>query len=333
MLKSYFILIFVLPLLTLSLTNCKEKAKNPIIYPLGTFPDTVVNLQSVNSQYDDYNLDINQIVANAPIIFSSNRKSAGSQFDLEQADISFLFDQTNGHFEVKVAITNDAFLSRLIQSATTQGDDLGPYRFFSSVDGYEYLVLSSRNAQGNLDLYYLKNRPVYGSGIPNVEAPVPVNLFNSSSDDAYFCFDTEQDSAYYSSDRNGDFDIYLQKKPIVTEVDDWFNQGFASSIKPDSINSPSQDKCPQIYKKIMVFTSDRPGGLGGFDLYYSILKKGKWSSPVNMGPGINTSSDEYRPVIGYHPDFTNIFMMFSSNRTGGKGGFDLYFTGFQFPKN
>ena len=77
----------------------------------------------------------------------------------------------------------------------------------------------------------------------------------------------------------------------------------------------------------MIFTSNRPGGYGGYDLYYSVFKNGKWSSPVNFGPDINTSSDEYRPVIGYHPDFTNKFMIFSSNRPGGKGGFDLYFTG------
>ena len=80
----------------------------------------------------------------------------------------------------------------------------------------------------------------------------------------------------------------------------------------------------------MVFASNRPGGLGGYDLYYSILKNGKWGSPVNLGPRINTSSDEYRPVIGSYPEFTNKYLMFSSNRPGGKGGFDLYFTGVDF---
>ena len=64
----------------------------------------------------------------------------------------------------------------------------------------------------------------------------------------------------------------------------------------------------------MVFTSNRPGGFGGYDLYYSVFKNGKWSSPVNFGPRINTASDEYRPLIGYHPDFTNIYMIFSSDR-------------------
>jgi hypothetical protein len=82
----------------------------------------------------------------------------------------------------------------------------------------------------------------------------------------------------------------------------------------------------------MVFASDRPGGLGGYDLYYSLFRNSKWSSPVNFGPKINTSADEFRPLVGFRPDFVNNFIIFSSNREGGKGGFDLYFTGFDFTK-
>ena len=48
------------------------------------------------------------------------------------------------------------------------------------------------------------------------------------------------------------------------------------------------------------------------------------------GRNINTSSNEYSPVIGFHPDFTNKYMIFSSDRPGGKGGYDLYFTGVDF---
>jgi hypothetical protein len=46
-----------------------------------------------------------------------------------------------------------------------------------------------------------------------------------------------------------------------------------------------------------------------------------------MGPEINSSYNEYRPVIGRDLLFENPFMVFSSDRPGGKGGFDLYFTG------
>jgi hypothetical protein len=54
---------------------------------------------------------------------------------------------------------------------------------------------------------------------------------------------------------------------------------------------------------------------------------GKWTKPVNFGPSINTSYDEYRPVIKTVTGFTNDFLIFSSNRPGGKGGFDLYYVG------
>ena len=234
---------------------------------------------------------------------------------------------------MQTRLTNDPFIAKLINAAQTPGNDFGPYRLFSSIDGFDYMVLSSVNPQGNLDLYYLKNRPVFGATLPVIEGPTPVNLFNTTSNDAYLCFDTNMDSAYFTSDINGNFDIFLHKRPVDMEISTWFNLEYATSTLVDSVSSAGNDKCPMVFRKVMIFASDRPGGLGGFDLYYSIFKKGNWSSPVNLGPGINTSSDEYRPVIGYDPDFKNYFLMFSSYRPGGKGGFDLYFTGIEFLRN
>lgn len=77
----------------------------------------------------------------------------------------------------------------------------------------------------------------------------------------------------------------------------------------------------------MVFTSNRPGGYGGYDLYYSKYKEGKWQSPVNFGNRINTKYDEFRPIVRLEDEFKNDFMLFSSNRPEGKGGFDLYYVG------
>ena len=311
-------------------TGCK-KAENHIKYPLGTFPDSVINIADINSAYDDYNLALYQIGRTMPIIFSSNRESSGGQFDLVQASISYLFDQTSGVFGFGSQMTTDPFLDKLIGKAKTTGNDFGPYRLFSTVDGFEYLLLSSVNQAGNLDFYYLKNEPVSGSDLPAVSGPFPIKLMNTDSDDAYICFNFGQDTAYFSSGKDGKFDIFYLNKPADKDLTSWFNLDYALPVKEDNINSPDDDRCPFIYKNIMVFTSNRSGGLGGYDLYYSILKGGKWSSPVNFGPRINTASDEFRPVIGYDPDFTNKFLMFSSNRPGGKGGYDLYFTGFDIP--
>ena len=316
-------------IILISSTTCK-KTENPIKFPKGTFPDSIINISGINSVYDDYNMDIYVISAANPLVFSSNRGSGGGQFDLVYGTLSYLFSQETGDFILNGEMTNDAFLAKLVLKVNTSGNDFGPYRLYSPLDGYEYLIVSSVNTNGNLDFYYTKNRPYFGTTIPEVSGTYPVSLLNSGSDDAYICFDTNQDSAYFSTSRDGNFDIFLHKRPAETNLDTWFNLDFSSSSRVDSINSTSEDKCPLILGKIMVFTSNRPGGMGGYDLYYSVFRKEKWSSPVNFGPGINTSSDEYRPVLGGHDDFTNLLMIFSSNRPGGKGGFDLYFTGVEF---
>lgn len=323
MISAFFVII--------GLSGCLKK-ESPIPFPTGTFPDSVFNLAGINSTYDDYNLDIHQINGSYSFIFSSNRGSSGGQFDLVQGVISIAFSQTTGEFGVNSEMGNDAFFTKLINKANTTGNDFGPMTLYSSVDGYEYLLLSSVNIAGNLDFYYFKNRPVYGTNLPDILGPFPIKLLNTIADDAYISFDSNQDSVYFSSNSGGNFDIFLQKKPSETAIDTWFNLNYSASTSVDSINSSYEDKCPLIYKKVMVFASNRPGGMGGYDLYYSIFRKEKWSAPTNFGSRINTSSDEYRPIIGYHPGFTNQFMMFSSNRPGGKGGFDLYFTGVEFPK-
>ena len=70
-----------------------------------------------------------------------------------------------------------------------------------------------------------------------------------------------------------------------------------------------------------IFSSDRPGGFGGRDLYRIIkLPDGKWSKPQNMGPTINTPYEEDAPFISI--DNKNIY--FSSNCEKSMGGFDIY---------
>jgi len=303
--------------------GCK-KSENPVEHLLGSFPDTVINLSGINSSGDDYNMNLPQLHGAIPVIFSSNRGSPDGQFDLVQGLITFTFDQTNGNFSVNSEMAGNPFYNSIFSKTNTPEDEFGPYSFFSSVDGYGYFIYSTVNNEGNLDFYYLKHLPYFGSALPSINGPFPLTLLNTSSDDAYICFGTSQDTIYFSSDRDGSFRIYRHARPPGTTPEAWYNLNHAPSVLIGSLTSEGETKCPYVHRSIMVFASNRPGGYGGYDLYYSLFSGGNWSSPVNFGPEINTSSDEYRPVLGTSQDFTNHFMIFSSDRPGGKGGFDLF---------
>lgn len=318
-------------LLYLLLGSCNKGNDDPVRFKKGFFPDSVLTLTDLNSTFDDYNMALPQLSAGGNLVFSSNRTSQGGRFDIVQGGFAYLFNQIDGSFNLQTSITDDPFIRALLNKINTEGDDFGPYRFFSKDDGHEYMVVSSANNEGNLDLRYIRNMPQYGSSLPQVEGPFPVSRLNTGANDAYFCLDLNQDTAYLCSDRNGNFDIFLSQR-TGDDFLAWFDQPFMASVAADSINSSADDKCPYVHKNVMVFASDRPGGQGGLDLYYSVMRKGKWSAPKNFGPGINTASNEYRPVIGTETDFTNFLMIFSSDRPGGKGGYDLYMTGVEFER-
>lgn len=75
-------------------------------------------------------------------------------------------------------------------------------------------------------------------------------------------------------------------------------------------------------KRALYFAARDPSGFGGSDLFVSYLQpNGKWGTPLNMGPDINTSADESCPFI--HAD--NQTLYFTSKGHPGYGDADLYF--------
>jgi outer membrane protein OmpA-like peptidoglycan-associated protein/tetratricopeptide (TPR) repeat protein len=71
------------------------------------------------------------------------------------------------------------------------------------------------------------------------------------------------------------------------------------------------------------FVSDRPGGLGGSDIYRMVkFPDGTWSPPMNLGPNINTPYDEEAPFMS----IDNKTLYFSSNGPNSMGDFDVFVT-------
>lgn len=70
--------------------------------------------------------------------------------------------------------------------------------------------------------------------------------------------------------------------------------------------------------KKLFFASDMPGGFGGMDIYVCYWENNKWSTPKNLGKGINTSGEEVFPY------YRNGELYFSSNGWPGYGGLDIF---------
>jgi outer membrane protein OmpA-like peptidoglycan-associated protein len=73
----------------------------------------------------------------------------------------------------------------------------------------------------------------------------------------------------------------------------------------------------------LFFASDKPGGSGGYDLYYCQWKSDYWNKPVNLGPVINTAGNESYPFINPSGD-----LFFSSDGHPGLGGMDIFYSQF-----
>ena len=106
-----------------------------------------------------------------------------------------------------------------------------------------------------------------------------------------------------------------------------FTDGQWSTMKKlnENINTSYWESHASISKdgNTLYFTSNRPGGFGGLDIYYSKRdSKGDWGPAVNMGPVINTPYNEETPFIT--EDGRTIY--FSSYGHYNIGGYDVFYS-------
>ena len=77
--------------------------------------------------------------------------------------------------------------------------------------------------------------------------------------------------------------------------------------------------CISVDGNVLFFSSDMPGGFGGFDLYKSVKEpEGTWSEPINMGKVVNTEENELFPWVN------NDLFFFSSKGFNNYGGYDIF---------
>jgi outer membrane protein OmpA-like peptidoglycan-associated protein len=122
-------------------------------------------------------------------------------------------------------------------------------------------------------------------------------------------------AAFGRAGGRGNFDIYFSYR----EKDKWGAPQNGGAINSDQWDS---QPCLSPDKKQLYFASRRIGGYGGSDIYVcNLLPNGNWSLPINLGPTVNTATDEQCPFI--HADNQTLF--FTSSGWPGYGDDDLYY--------
>lgn len=167
-------------------------------------------------------------------------------------------------------------------------------------------------------MYSLREGRSFGMG---QEMPYP---FNRSENEGGATITLDNKSIYYTQCR-------------YEKVGAYYNCDICSSKKIDGVweeieklnfpvNQPDTwESQPTITSdgSTLYFISDRPGGIGGYDIYMSLLIGDSiWSEPENLGPVINTPGNEKSPFI--HTDSQTLY--FSSDGRTGMGGYDIYYS-------
>jgi len=112
----------------------------------------------------------------------------------------------------------------------------------------------------------------------------------------------------------GSCDLYIS----YYEGDEWQNPKNLGK----NVNSNAWESQPFLSSdgRFLLFSSNRNGGFGKRDLYYSKKVDEEWTKAVNLGVEVNTFADEISPFL----TLSNERLFFSSNGRVGMGGFDIY---------
>ena len=163
------------------------------------------------------------------------------------------------------------------------------------------------------DFYYSRYKDGHWTRAVRMAEPL-----NSDENEGAGCISQDGRILYFTAcgreDGAGRCDLYLSYR----KAGGWSRpQNLGPAVNTSGWES---QPCHSIDGQTLYFVSDRSGGYGGMDIWRSTLVEGRWSKPVNMGPGINTAGDEKSPFIS----FDNQTLYFSSNGRVGMGGLDLY---------
>lgn len=284
--------------------ECKL-AKTAKAAPIRAWVD---NVPTLNSEFDEISPSIT--TDGSELILTSNRPNGHATNEVGGYDKDiYTASLSDGKWSTPKAITGPI---------NSDGDDVSNSMNY---DGTKLLL--HRLVNGQYDIFESKL-----SGL-NWSNPTPAHFAISSTkaNEQYGTYSDDGWSIYFMRDndsRANGFDIMYSSMQSKLQKD------YMAATMIPTVNSKFNDG--PIYLHIdgetMYIASEGHESIGGYDIFVSKKVGGQWSKPLNMGYPINTPYDDFFFASTANGKFAYI----SSNRAGGKGGYDIYKVTFWGPE-
>ena len=254
----------------------------------------------VNSQFRDYAPLI--VPGEDKMVFASNRKEAKNKRDGDYFLDIYMAD--------KAGSDSSWTTPGKVEKLNTRYDDMG---LSFDHEGKKLLLYHNQN---NGDIYITENK--------NGDWSKPESLGPAINTPEYMeasaCLSPDGNTIYFSSNRKGGkggMDLYFSKRD---DFGDWRK----AQIMSTNINTSGNEEAPQISAdgSVLFFSSDGHPGIGGYDIFYSVLDKktGAWGDPQNMGLPVNSPQDDINFVLSQD----GLYGYYSAIRSDTHGGEDIY---------
>ncbi len=174
---------------------------------------------------------------------------------------------------------------------------------------HRYMVLTRRSNQE--DLY--ESHFLHGEWTP----AMPISVLNTRDNEGAVSLSGDGQLLVFTACNRpgnvGSCDLYFSSMS---------DTGWTAPELMPVVNSPGWDSQPTLSPdgKVIIFSSDRPGGYGGRDLWLSVMGDQEWIPPINLGENINSPGHEENPFL--HSDQNTLY--FTSDYWPGFGGRDIF---------
>ncbi len=226
------------------------------------------------------------------------------QYSESQVFVESLGPEVNTPYDEFGAIPSRNYQTRLYFSSRRPGNVGGPRTPQGQVD--------QRYGSFSSDIYAASNEGGQWGKVESLH-----HLLNSPQHEVILDFNEDGSVMYFFQGNNWyngrvlldtfrqDGNRMLSSDPFLGPIETVFDQAAPHFVNPGTV----------------IFPSRRPGGYGGLDLYITTLAQGRWSTPENLGPTVNSPYDETTPFLAR--DGRTLY--FSSNRSDKSiGGYDVF---------